>query len=325
MHTILFITRVDRTYFIKKLLDYARMKSVKLIVLSDDDQNSCKLLVDNFIYMPSDINQKEFIKDIILRYSVEGIFVASNFDLLLLKRLDEWLTEKGIVYYGPKHDYIDVCLSKRKHNQLLKQLYLKSPNTYEIDDIIKQHREDIYPLIIKPDYGQGSTNISLVFSLNELTKNYYNRNEFIAQEKIIGQEYTVDCFTDKAGELLLCVPRLRKKVVAGHSVISMVCFDEEIENLVEILNEKLKIFGPWNVQLFRNENGLIVHDINPRIANGIIYSLNAGAPFEKLIVDSLIGVDSGIDLNYKSMINENADLYCYSACTEIINRRDVNI
>lgn len=30
-----------------------------------------------------------------------------------------------------------------------------------------------------------------------------------------------------------------------------------------------------NVQLFRNENGLIVHDINPRIANGIIYSLNA--------------------------------------------------
>lgn len=315
MHSILFITRVDRAYLVSKILAYMSTKIEKtdLVVLSDDRWNSCQWLVNYFVYMPSNVNQEEFLIKIIKKYNVKGIFVASSYDLMLLRNIEHWLFEHKILYYTPEKDSLRICLSKYEQYHFLTKIGVLTPCVYDYEDIILNNRNDVFPLIVKPIYGQGSKEVSLVSNKKELEEKIHNK-DFLIQERIEGLEYTVDCFTDKKGELLLCVPRIRVAVLGAHAVAVKIQLDEKIFELAMKINGKLKIYGPWNFQLFKNEKRLIVHDINPRIANGIIFSIEAGAAFDKLIVNHLIEESADNGASYIQCVKDGIELWSFNTC-----------
>lgn len=62
---------------------------------------------------------------------------------------------------------------------------------------------------------------------------------------------------------------------------------------------------------------ICIHDINPRIASGIIFSLEAGAVFDKLIIDHLLEdtTDTKKNTSYMHWVRDGAELYSFNVCS----------
>lgn len=313
MNRILFIIRVDRTNLLQKMQEYIRESNIKceIVVLSDSMWNPCRKFIQNYIYMQPNVNEENFIKSIIEEYSINGIMVASNYDLKYINNMQEWLKKKKINFYGPDFQSLLVCLSKKKQYSLLREHDIPVVNMYSYDEIMKSNC-NMFPLIIKPSNGQGSKNIIEISSREELVWSYNRLEDPVIQPKIEGKEYTIDCFNDYKGKVLLSVPRERLVVDGPHTIVAKIHLNETLNSIAFKISRIVKIVGPWNFQVFEVNNKYIVHDINPRIANGLCFSITAGAPFEALIIDYLLGEEKEASIKMHDVIEDKKVLYQYS-------------
>ncbi len=295
MANILFFVSVDRTTLILQMQDYIKRckPHCKIVVLSDNIYCSSRHFVDQFVELPSNraIKRSEFIKNVILSYNIKGVFSASNFDLEVILELKNWLKEKNINYFNSTIDTLNCLLSKEKTHQLLFNAGIRTPNIYSRDDFMFKIKK--YPLIVKPNYGQGSKYTFLVNNIDEALFYLDFVSDPIIQDHINGTHYTIDCFTDVNGILLLIVPRIRLVVDGANSIISKIDIDSELVKLAFEISKLIILSGPWNFQVVKNSDDTFVYDINPRISSGIVFSIMAGYPFHEYIVDFLIdGVNS---------------------------------
>lgn len=74
-------------------------------------------------------------------------------------------------------------------------------------------------------------------------------------EYLPGPEYTVDCFTDRHGELLFAGPRTRDIVKMGIAFKSRPAYALKFRRIAEILNERLKFRGLWFFQVKEDAKG----------------------------------------------------------------------
>ncbi len=286
---ILFFTRVDRAYFVKKIVEYIFQSNynVQVIVVSTFAENGCSLFADEFIYIDDTSVNIQTFKKIILKYHIGGVFFCSNFDLWLLLDMKDWLEQQGVKWYGPDAETLDICLSKKKQEQWLNQIGVKSPKSFTKEQLYELAS---FSVILKPANGQGSEHVVEAHSISEIEWYEHRISNMVIQEHILGKEFTVDCFNSYERELLLCVPRERLIVNGPHSTVAKISVDQRLKNIGKKLAEHLNIVGPWNFQIFTNyKEEIIVHDINPRIANGLCFSMEYGYPFQSLIVEYLVG------------------------------------
>lgn len=316
MIRILFFTRVDRTYLIQKISEYINSKNIKceLVVISDSLWNCCENHVKKYICIPPNVDKQDFVKEIIIKYNISGIFVASNYDLIHLIQMKQWLKEHQVRYYAPDERSLRICLSKVEQYYFLNENQFLTPKIYTLEEITSNKEEIIFPLILKPINGQGSRNIVEVSNLDEVKWYCKKEKDIIIQSKVYGKEYTVDCFNDFNGNLILCVPRERLVINGAHAIVAKINLNESIINMAIEMSRKLKIIGPWNFQLFEINEDFIIHDINPRIANGLIFSIESGAPFQELIVDNLLFDKKYALENLQSFVEDDKIIYQYTAC-----------
>jgi hypothetical protein len=113
-----------------------------------------------------------------------------------------------------------------------------------------------WPVIVKPDCGQGGNGVQLVDNEKELADMLQSLTDVIAVEYLPGEEITVDCFTDRNRKLIWVGPRSRERVRAGISMRSRSLeMDSSIREIVNIINRRLVLRGPWFVQLKRDGVG----------------------------------------------------------------------
>ena len=130
------------------------------------------------------------------------------------------------------------------------------------------------PAFVRMNMSRGSKGARKVTCQNELDN--LDKNKYIIQNLLEGQEYTVDCLCDMNGIPKVIVPRKRVNAV-NVSLIGKVCMDNEIINFCKSILEKIKFFGPINIQVMKFENKLYLLEINPRLAGTSILTINAGA------------------------------------------------
>lgn len=110
-----------------------------------------------------------------------------------------------------------------------------------------------WPVIVKPDCGQGGNGVALAHNQAELAERVKNTPMPLIVEYLPGKEITVDCFTDRHGKLIWVGPRTRERVRAGIAMRSeSVTADEKITAIAEQINKRLKMRGPWFFQLKQN-------------------------------------------------------------------------
>ena len=113
-----------------------------------------------------------------------------------------------------------------------------------------------WPVIVKPDIGQGGQGIALAQNRQQAEWAVATIVDPVYVEYLPGQEITVDCFTDRRRELLWVGPRTRERVRAGITMRStLLPPTPEIQGIAEQINQRLNLRGPWFFQLKQDRQG----------------------------------------------------------------------
>ena len=182
-----------------------------------------------------------------------------------------------------------ICRSKRltinKFASLLRVAIL-----YDDVDSVRN-----WPLFLKPDIGQGSRGTHLARNPNEAAFYLTQDPSLLLLEYLPGSEYTVDCFTDRHGELRFAGARERIRIQNGISVNTRPVEDEAFHEMAEIINRALKFRGVWFYQVKKSAGGeLTLLEIGPRVAGTMALYRNLGVNSALLTVFDAIGLDVGI-------------------------------
>ncbi len=187
--------------------------------------------------------------DVLNRYidelGIDFIFPAFDSVILALSENREKLHAKLLTC---PHETVELCRSKSKtYARLAGCDFL--PKIYNSPNEIEQ-----YPVIIKPTESQGAQGFMILKSKDELLHELSIRSEEqVVCEYLPGEEYTIDCFTDRHGKLRYASCRNRHRIKNGISVNStLMAPDARILEIAETINQKMEFRGVWFFQLKLN-------------------------------------------------------------------------
>lgn len=284
------------------------------IVGVDADENCYSAgKCDAFCVVPR-INSDRFFNEImkiIESYNIDIVIPTLQDELCLFEKIKEQV--KVVIPYNVS---INKLLDKIEIYSLMneKKLTEMIPK-YELITNIDEYKSGLkrlgYPekkVCIKPINGHGGIGFKIVAELEEVAKNFFNKQynqmitsdeierilsisfekTFILMEYLPGEEYSVDVLS-KDSELIVAVPRKRERVSNGIVIGGKV---EKNEMLLEAAKDIVKAFNLnnfVNLQFRLDAQGkpkLI--DLNPRFCGSQIMSLGAGINFPYLNIKMLM-------------------------------------
>lgn len=148
-----------------------------------------------------------------------------------------------------------------------------------------------WPVIIKPDCGQGGVGVQRVSSLAEAQAAWAGMQDPVCMEYLPGPEVTVDCFTDKDGRLVWAGARTRERVRAGISMRSaLLAPDASIARIAADINSRLAFRGPWFFQLKHDAQGCWkLLEFSCRIAGTMVAQRARGVNLPLMAVHDYLG------------------------------------
>lgn len=185
----------------------------------------------------------------------------------------------------------EIARSKRATYKELRGI-VTVPHEYTAADITE------YPVFLKPDVGQGSKGTYKAMNAGDVE--FYVRKDpsLMILEYLPGEEYTVDCFTDKDGNLLYAGARVRARTSNGISMNSKPVSGQEFHEIAQRINNRIEFRGVWFFQLKRNsEDQLVLLEIAPRIAGTMAVSRMKGANLALLSLYDAMGLGVSIITN----------------------------
>ena len=163
-------------------------------------------------------------------------------------------------------------------------------------------------MFIKPSVGQGSVGARRVDSRAALEEALADGVEYAICEYLPGQEFTVDCFTDRHGALRYVGPRSRDRIRSGIAVRShFLPEDRRINEIAEDLNRRFRFNGAWFFQLKENGQGQFrLMEVAPRIAGTMGATRNRGVNMPLLTLYNMWGYDVDIIDNGSDLLLDRA-------------------
>ncbi len=249
--------------------------------------------IDGFPFV-DDENFIDYLNSVIEKYDIKYIYPAHD-DAVV--KLTEARDRINAVVIAADIDTVRICRSKNETYKYLKnEAYV--PETYTDADEICD-----YPVFIKPSIGQGSLGAKKIESKDELLKELAKGTELSVCEYLSGNEYTVDCFTDKNGNLRVAKLRERQRIRNGIAVRShIIDMPGEVKKISDNINGHFKFKGAWFFQMKKNSGGEFkLLEISPRIPGTMGLSRNLGINFPLLTLYTFMGydvdiIDNGCDI-----------------------------
>ena len=129
-----------------------------------------------------------------------------------------------------------------------------------------------WPVVIKPDLGQGGQGVTVAYGLDEAIKAAAKILNPVFVEYLPSDEITVDCFTDRNRNLLWIGPRTRERVKAGITMRSQLLdVSQEVSCIASNINDRLNFRGPWFFQMKKDQhNKWKLLEISCRIAGSMV-------------------------------------------------------
>jgi carbamoyl-phosphate synthase large subunit len=241
--------------------------------------------------------------------SNHGPFAFAEYYVLPKIKDENWLPtlvklcrQLHIDYIFPAYDDAIVALAQHRH-QLPAAVIAPSRETCEITRSKSQtyrkmlgivavprlyaSAEDVdrYPVFVKPDRGQGSFATYLAQSKTELEHALRAVPEAVISEYLPGEEYTVDCFSDRDKGVLFARARRRRRTRNGISVNTRTEEVDGIDQTARAIGAVLQLHGAWFFQLKRSERGVLtLLEVAPRIAGAMAIHRVIGVNFPLLSI-----------------------------------------
>lgn len=221
--------------------------------------------------LPCSLNKEEFEKN--------GVKVAVSDPETIETSLDKWL------FYN-RLKFLDLPVPKT----------VLAEQTKELDKID-------FPVIVKPRVGRGGRGVKIIKDSDEMNQFLKSSKDFIIQDYIEGEEYTIDTLSDFGGNFVVAVPRKRIEVKGGVCWKGVTEYSKYLIELAAKTVEGLGIKGPACMQLILTKSGKAkIFEINPRLGGTTSLSVAAGVDFPFLTVKSLFKEEINKDeLKFKKL------------------------
>lgn len=253
------------------------------IISTDSNYLSAGFFLSDLYYVIPRYDDKFFIDNllrIIKEQNIKVLMPSSGFDIYGYSDNYNLIRDYGAIPIVSRRKVLEICRDKLLSYQFLSKKFPFAFTT-EYPEKIKT-----FPIIAKPRFGKGSSNIILIE--NELELEFVMRKfeNMIFQEYLPGTEYTVDVLSDLTEKPIMAIPRIRIDTKAGISVKGKIVRNSMIENLCKNTAETLGIRGPSCIQLKESKTGeLKIIEINPRFGGGTIFTTLAGANFPAMLLE----------------------------------------
>jgi carbamoyl-phosphate synthase large subunit len=123
-----------------------------------------------------------------------------------------------------------------------------------------------FPVFLKPDRGQGSQRTALATSQAALEELLAEDPDRTVWENLPGEEYTVDCFSDRDRGLLYAAGRERLRIRAGIAMSCRWVDRPEFGDYARRIAAVLPLHGAWFFQVKRDAQGqLALLEVAPRV------------------------------------------------------------
>ena len=253
------------------------------IISTDSNYLSAGFFLSDLYYVIPRYDDKFFIDSllrIIKEQNIKVLMPSSGFDIYGYSDNYNLIRDYGAIPIVSRRKVLEICRDKLLSYQFLSKKFPFAFTTEYPENF------NTFPIIAKPRFGKGSSNIILIE--NELELEFIMRKfeNMIFQEYLPGTEYTVDVLSDLTEKPIMAIPRIRIDTKAGISVKGKIIRNSMIENLCKNTAETLGIRGPSCIQLKESKNGeLKIIEINPRFGGGTIFTTLAGANFPAMLLE----------------------------------------
>ncbi len=249
---------------------------------------------DGYIKVPrvTDKNYLAILKQICIEKNISIVVPTIDTELSILAEVKLDFQDIGTFIAISKKDICDIFYLKDSTERFFIDHKFDTPKMVDINQCI-------YPIFAKLNNSSCSIGATIVNSKEEANELALNSN-YIFQEFINADEYTVDVFIDKNSQIISIVPRLRMEVRAGEVSKAKTVKDRDIVDAIKRLVVKLDgAYGCITIQLFKTESRIIFIEINPRFGGGYPLSYLSGANFADYLIQDYLNIALEYNENWK--------------------------
>ncbi len=176
----------------------------------------------------------------------------------------------------PQAGFVELMLDKLAAMRAIAQAGLAVPETRPLRDYAGIE----FPLIAKPRSGRGSRGVMTLKSAAQidayLTLQEAPASDFVAQQRCVGEEYTVFVAADAAGRLRAVIP-VRVQVKRGITIVAVAESQARIVSYVQLFQNHFRATGVYNLQCILTADGRVMpFEINPRVSTTFCLALETG-------------------------------------------------
>jgi len=262
--------------------------NIRLVGASSVDRHG-EFVFKNYISGLPKINEPDFIVALnkVVDESNIDVIIPTHDDVALFFAENKELINSTVL--TPDEKTASICRDKKKIYELFADCTF-CPTVF--NDLTQ------LPVYIKPRKGQGGVGSMLILKTSEIPVNV-DLSDYVLCEYLPGEEFTVDCFTDKNGCLQAILPRSRQRVFGGVSVRARnETLTADVIEIAGFINTRLKFLGLWYFQIKRDISGMFkLVEISTRCAGSMGVSRALGVNLPLLSVYAAIGRETVITSN----------------------------
>lgn len=282
------------TYPAMQIIDCLKNSPRFHVIAGASYPNHAELVCDDSLINLPYLNNEKFLdalNQLIRERNIEYIIPTDDTACLVLAENKDKIP--AVIICSPYETTLLCRYKSLTYKALAGEKYV--PFTYTMEDIEKGIP---YPVFIKPDNSQGSRGARLIGDRKELEQ-IENLEDYVICEYLPGEEYTVDCFTNKDRELIFCNPRVRSRIMNGITARGEnVPLTDEFKEVIGSINEKIAFRGYWFAQLRRDVNGnLKLLEVCTRFAGSFAISKGLGANLPLLALCDFSGLPANTIVN----------------------------
>ena len=284
------ITNVGRRGY---LVEYIKeIKSfIGKVFVSDCDATASGLYGNNdgrFILPRPVDNEELYVQELTKLCKAQQIGIVIPVidpEIFILSKYRAQMLKEGINVIVSDKRVLDICYDKLQMNEFLSSNGFLVANTYTNLDSFTQALNEAkiqFPVIVKPVYGSGSVETSIVDNLDKV-KSLFHEGLMI-QEVLTGTEYGCDVFNTFEKEPVRCVVKKKISMRSGETDKSITVDNKELQQVGIELGKKLGHIGNLDFDVFETEEGPYIIDINPRFGGGYPATHVAGCNHLDLLI-----------------------------------------
>jgi len=288
---ILLTSAGRRVELIQEFIKAKNRKGIEgRIISADMNELAPALYFSDKAYKIPSITSPDFINTLLNICKSEQIRLlipTIDTELEILSKNVNVFKEIGTDILVSSLDTVKIAQNKLETYKFFKSMGLNTPTTYGKND----NYDGGYPCFIKPLSGSSSINAFKVSNEREFEFFKYYIGEYVIQDFIEGEEYTIDVLCNFDGKPIYITPRIRLATRSGEVIKTKIVNDEKLIGDTKRIIEALKPNGPITIQAIHNkiDKKYYFIEINVRFGGGCPLSMMAGADMAGAIYDLLLG------------------------------------